>query len=88
MRAVLQMLAGILLCFVLTSLWDIVVVKLYGHRGVDRPLEVAFALSMIIQIGCAAALWRHWRKIAIGFLIYIGVEMLWMPLAITIFHRS
>ena len=87
-RALLEVAAGMLLCLLLATIWDLAAVRLYGHRGTDKPLLISLGLSLVAQGACALLLWRRWHRIAIGFAIYIAGEAAWIALALTIFHRS
>ena len=87
-RAALEVAAGVALAFLVASLWDLVAVQIWGHRGTDRPLMISLALSLLIQAACAAVLWKFRRRMAYGFAGYIACEILFMFAALTVFHRS
>ena len=87
-RAMIEVAVGVALAFVLTSIWDLVAVRILPHDGTDKPIVISLALSFLVQAICVALLWQHRRRVAYGFLGYIGIEFLFILGGLTVFHRS
>jgi hypothetical protein len=87
-QAVLEVVAGVALAFLLTTVLAVAAAQLWGHRGSDKPLVIALALSYVAQLACVFLLWKRQRHVAYGILGYFGFALLFMAGALTIFHRS
>ena len=87
-RAALEVGAGLVLAFALASLLAVITEYFWGHRGTDKPLMIALAGSLLFEAACTAVLWRVRRRLAYGFAVYLGLGLLYMLAALTVFHRS
>jgi len=87
-RAVLEVAAGVVIAFVIASVWGLVAAQLWGHRGNNGPLTMSLALSWIAPALCLPLLWRTRPRVAYGFVGYIAFHFLFILGALTVFHRS
>ncbi len=87
-RAVVEVAAGVGLAILLTSVWDLVTIRILPRDGSSRPIVISLALSLVMQVLCVALLWMYRRRLAYGFLGYVGLELLFIVGALTVFHRS
>ncbi len=72
---------GMLLCFAVSSIAGMVVLGFWGPSSREGPLAASLAFVLVIQAAMAIVFWKRWRPAAIGVLVFLGGEALWVLVA-------
>ncbi len=87
-QAGLQALLGFVLCWVISTIWGTAAVRLFGHTGREQPVATALILVVPVQIAVALGFWRRWRAAAVGVVVFIVGEAVWVLAAWLLFPRG